>query len=61
MKQENITLLTSFTDGYEFRLALEKALNKEKLDAIGGTDKLLEILNGKLISKIYNHVKNQNT
>lgn len=42
-------------------LAPETEEGQEILDAIGGEDKLLKILNGKLISKIYNHIKNQNT
>ena len=43
MTQENITVLTAVTDGYEFQLALEKALNKEQLDALDYEPLLVEM------------------
>ena len=43
MTQENITVLTALTNGYEFQLALEKALNKEQLDALDYEPLLVEM------------------
>ena len=43
MTKENITALTAVTDGYEFQLALEKALNKEQLDALDYEPLLVEM------------------
>tara|TARA_B110001452_G_scaffold116290_1_gene96439 strand:- start:1410 stop:2249 length:840 start_codon:yes stop_codon:yes gene_type:complete len=65
-QEEYIGGLTIYIDdemvySQEEGIAPETDEGQEILDAIGGADKLLEILNGKLISKIYNHIKNQNT
>lgn len=63
-QEEYIGGLTIYIDdemvySQEEGLAPETDEGQEILDAIGGADKLLEIFNGKLISKLYRYIKDQ--